>query len=214
MKRILLILIALITSGLQAQNQVDKAKKLLDEVYAKMSAYNNIYIDFKYNLDNLVENINQETKGNVTIAKDKYVLNYLGATKMYDGNKTYTVVPENEEVTIEKNATDDSAITPSKMLTFYKKGYKYKWDIQQNVRGRKIQYVELKPQKANTEVKQILLGIDIQTKHIYNLIEIGKNGTRTTITVNTFKTNQPLSDNIFKFDREKYKKDGYTISEL
>ena len=31
-----------------------------------------------------------------------------------------------------------------KMLTFYKKGYKYKWDIQQNVRGRKIQYVELK----------------------------------------------------------------------
>jgi len=40
------------------------------------------------------------------------------------------------------------------------------------------------------------------------------NGTRTTITVNTFKTNQPLSDNIFKFDREKYKKDGYTISEL
>ena len=214
MKRILLILIVLITGGLQAQNQVDKAKKLLDEVYAKMSAYNNIYIDFKYNLDNLVENINQETKGNVTIAKDKYVLNYLGATKMYDGNKTYTVVPENEEVTIEKNATDDSAITPSKMLTFYKKGYKYKWDIQQNVRGRKIQYVELKPQKANTEVKQILLGIDIQTKHIYNLIEIGKNGTRTTITVNTFKTNQPLSDNIFKFDREKYKKDGYTISEL
>jgi len=102
MKRILLILIALITGGLQAQNQVDKAKKLLDEVYAKMSAYNNIYIDFKYNLDNLVENINQETKGNVTIAKDKYVLNYLGATKMYDGNKTYTVVPENEEVTIEK----------------------------------------------------------------------------------------------------------------
>ena len=88
MKRILLILIALITGGLQAQNQVDKAKKLLDEVYAKMSAYNNIYIDFKYNLDNLVENINQETKGNVTIAKDKYVLNYLGATKMYDGNKT------------------------------------------------------------------------------------------------------------------------------
>ena len=118
------------------------------------------------------------------------------------------------EITIEKNASDDSTITPSKMLTFYKKGYKYKWDIQQNVRGRKIQYVELKPQKANTEVKQILLGIDIQTKHIYNLIEIGKNGTRTTITVNTFKTNQPLSDNIFKFDREKYKKDGYTISEL
>jgi outer-membrane lipoprotein carrier protein lolA len=214
MKRIFLLITLLVGGLITAHAQTDKAKQLLDEVNTKMSSYNNIYIDFKYNLDNMVENINQETKGNVTIAKDKYVLNYLGATKMYDGNKTYTIVPENEEVTIEKNATDETTITPSKMLTFYKKGYKYKWDIQQNVRGRKIQYIELKPQKANSEVKQILLGIDVQTKHIYNLIEIGKNGTKTTITVNTFKTNQPLSDNVFKFDREKYKKDGYTISEL
>ncbi|EKY12591.1 outer membrane lipoprotein carrier protein LolA [Capnocytophaga sp. oral taxon 332 str. F0381] len=213
MKRILLIATLIITAIANAQ-QADKAKNLLDEVNSKMSAYNNIYIDFKYNLDNMAENINQETKGNVTIAKDKYLLNYLGATKMYDGSKTYTIVPENEEVTIEKNANEETAITPSRMLTFYKKGYKYKWDIQQNIRGRKIQYVELKPQKQSSEVKQILLGIDIQTKHIYNLIEIGKNGTKTTITINTFKTNQPLSDNIFKFDREKYKKDGYTILEL
>lgn len=212
MKRILLIATLIITAIANAQ-QADKAKNLLDEVNSKMSAYNNIYIDFKYNLDNMAENINQETKGNVTIAKDKYLLNYLGATKMYDGSKTYTIVPENEEVTIEKNANEETAITPSRMLTFYKKGYKYKWDIQQNIRGRKIQYVELKPQQSS-EVKQILLGIDIQTKHIYNLIEIGKNGTKTTITINTFKTNQPLSDNIFKFDREKYKKDGYTILEL
>lgn len=213
MKRILLMATLIIAAIANAQ-QADKAKNLLDEVNSKMSAYNNIYIDFKYNLDNMAENINQETKGNVTIAKDKYLLNYLGATKMYDGSKTYTIVPENEEVTIEKNANEETAITPSRMLTFYKKGYKYKWDIQQNIRGRKIQYVELKPQKQSSEVKQILLGIDIQTKHIYNLIEIGKNGTKTTITINTFKTNQPLSDNIFKFDREKYKKDGYTILEL
>ena len=213
MKRILLRATLIIAAIANAQ-QADKAKNLLDEVNSKMSAYNNIYIDFKYNLDNMAENINQETKGNVTIAKDKYLLNYLGATKMYDGSKTYTIVPENEEVTIEKNANEETAITPSRMLTFYKKGYKYKWDIQQNIRGRKIQYVELKPQKQSSEVKQILLGIDIQTKHIYNLIEIGKNGTKTTITINTFKTNQPLSDNIFKFDREKYKKDGYTILEL
>ena len=213
MKRILLIATLIIAAIANAQ-QADKAKNLLDEVNSKMSAYNNIYIDFKYNLDNMAENINQETKGNVTIAKDKYLLNYLGATKMYDGSKTYTIVPENEEVTIEKNANEETAITPSRMLTFYKKGYKYKWDIQQNIRGRKIQYVELKPQKQSSEVKQILLGIDIQTKHIYNLIEIGKNGTKTTITINTFKTNKPLSDNIFKFDREKYKKDGYTILEL
>ena len=213
MKKILLGMITLCSFIVNGQNS-DKAKKLLDQVYNKMISYENIYIDFKYNLDNIAENISQETKGNVTLAKDKYVLNYLGATKIYDGNKTYTIVPENEEVVIESTSNEESAITPSKMLTFYKKGYTYKWDIEQNVRGRKIQYIELKPQKVNSEVKQILLGIDIQTKHIYNLIEIGKNNTKTTITVNTFKTNQPISANMFKFDKEKYKKEGYYISEL
>lgn len=213
MKKILLGIITLCSFIVNGQNS-DKAKKLLDQVYNKMISYENIYIDFKYNLDNIAENISQETKGNVTLAKDKYVLNYLGATKIYDGNKTYTIVPENEEVVIESTSNEESAITPSKMLTFYKKGYTYKWDIEQNVRGRKIQYIELKPQKVNSEVKQILLGIDIQTKHIYNLIEIGKNNTKTTITVNTFKTNQPISANMFKFDKEKYKKEGYYISEL
>lgn len=213
MKKIYLLFIVFTTMSIQSQNS-DKAKALLDEVHRKVTNYNNICIDFKYNLDNLVENINQETKGNVTLSKDKYVLNYLGATRIFDGNKLYTIIPENEEVIIESKESSDNTITPSQMLTFYQKGYSYKWDIEQNIRGRKIQYVELKPLKSNSEIKQILLGIDIQTKHIYNLIEVGKNNTKTTITITSFKTNQPLSDNTFKFDREKYKKEGYYISEF
>ncbi|MFK8283551.1 outer membrane lipoprotein carrier protein LolA [Capnocytophaga canis] len=212
MRKIIISIITLCSFVAQAQN-ANKAKALLDEVYNKMTSYDNIYIEFRYNLDNISENINQEIKGNVTLAKDKYVLNYMGATKIYDGNKSYTIIPENEEVVIESTSEEETSITPSKMLTFYRKGYTYKWDIEQNVRGRKIQYVELKPQKAS-DVKQILLGIDVQTKHIYNLIEIGKNNTKTTITVNTFKTNQPIPANLFKFDKEKYKKEGYYISEL
>ena len=43
-----------------------------------------------------------------------------------------------------------------------------------------------------------------QTKNIYNVIEIGKNGTRTTIVVNSFKTNQPVSKNQFTFVKSKY----------
>ena len=103
---------------------------------------------------------------------------------------------------------------PSQMLTFYKKDYTYKWDIEQKVKGRKIQYVELKPVTASSDVKQILLGIDITTKHIYNLIQIGKNDTRTTIVINEFKTNQPLSGSEFKFDEAKYKKEGYYINKF
>ena len=98
-----------------------------------------------------------------------------------------------------------------KMLTFYKEGYNYEWDILQDVQGRKIQYVKLTPIDSNSEIKSSLLGIDMGTKHIYKLIETGKNGTKTTITVNSFKTNQPFSKTLFTFDEAKYKDEGYFI---
>jgi len=98
------------------------------------------------------------------------------------------------------------------MLTFYEDGYSYKMDIIQDVKGRKIQYVKLTPIDSNSEIKNVLLGIDAQTKHVYNLIEVGKNGTKTTLTVNSFKTNEPISKSLFTFDKNKFK--DYYINKL
>ncbi len=203
----------LVTMVFSTNAQDKKAKDLLNQVTAKIKSYNNIVIDFKYTLNNAKENINQDSKGNVTIDGNKYVLNFMGVTKIYDEKKTYTIVPEDEEVTISSvNDADDKAITPSKMLTFFNNGYKYTWDIIQDVKGRKIQYIKLIPNNSKDQRKDVLLGIDIQTKHIYNLIENGKNGTKTTLTVNSFKTNQPLSKNQFIFVASKYP--NYYINKL
>ena len=197
---------------MQAQNAT-KAKNLLDEVSAQIKSYDNIVLDFKYSLNNPKENINQESKGNVALKGNLYNLNFMGVTKIFDGKKVYTIVPEDEEITISKfDDNDDNAVTPSKMLTFFQSGYKYSWDILQNVKGRKIQYVKLIPISSKDQRKEILIGIDVQTKNIYNLIETGKNGTRTTLTVNSFKTNQPLSKNHFTFTQSKYP--NYYINRL
>lgn len=210
-KFIQLSLIFIFSLSMQAQDK--KAKALLDQVTTKVRSYSNIVIDFKYTLNNSKENINQDSKGNVILKGNQYVLNFMGVTKIYDGKKSYTIVPEDEEVTVSSvNESDDNAITPSKMLTFFNSGYKYYMDIVQDVRGRKIQYIKLIPTNAKDQRKEILLGIDVQTKHIYNLIEIGKKGTKTTLTVNSFKTNQPLSKNQFTFVQSKYS--NYYINKL
>ena len=211
-KKFLLIALLLFFS-LSIQAQDKKAKELLDQVTAKVKSYSTIVIDFKYSLNNAKENINQDSKGNVTMKGNQYILNFMGVTKIFDGKKTYTIVPEDEEITISKvNEKDDNAITPSKMLTFFNSGYKYNMDILQNVKGRKIQYIKLVPTSSKDQRKEVLLGIDIQTKHIYNLIEVGKKGTKTTLTVNSFKTNQPLSKNQFTFAESKYP--NYYINKL
>ena len=199
--------------GFSAQAQDVKAKALLDKVTAKIKSYDNIAIDFKYSLNNAKENINQDSKGNVVMKGNQYVLNFMGITKLFDGKKTYTIVPEDEEITVSAlNEKDESAITPSKMLTFFNKGYKVSMDIVQNVNGKKIQYVKLVPSNPKDQRKEILLGVDSKTNMIYNIIEIGKKGTKTTLTVNSFKTNQALPKNQFTFAASKYP--NYYINKL
>ena len=207
-------MIAFVLLGFHTYSQdAEKAKALLDEVSTKVKSYNNISIDFKYALQNSSENINQVTRGDVTLEGDKYVLNVLGITRIFDGKTLYTINPEDEEVTISSdNTEDENTVSPSKMLSFYKEGYTYAMDIIQDVNGRKIQYVKLNPIDTNSEIKQVLLGVDAKTKHIYNLIEVGKNGTKTTLTINSLKTNEPISKSLFKFDKNKYK--GYYINKL
>ncbi|MDB4094122.1 outer membrane lipoprotein carrier protein LolA [Flavobacteriaceae bacterium] len=200
------------TIGL-AQNREPEAQTLLETVSAKVKSYDNMVLEFKYVLENSEENIHQETRGNITLSDEKYSLNILGIKRLFDGQSLYTISPEDEEVTISSfNSGDDNTITPSKMLTFYEKGYNYKMDIIQNIQGRKIQYIRLDPIDSTSEIEYVLLGIDINTQHVYRLIEIGANSTKTILTVNSFKTNQPLSETLFTFDASNY--DDFYINNL
>ena len=210
MRKFITLLLLTLSVSTFAQN---KGRILLNEVSEKVKNYENISIEFKYALENISENIKQETKGDVVMQGDKYRLNILGITRLFDGKTLYSISAEDEEVTISSDNNDENdAITPSKMLSFYEDGYMYALDIEQSINGRKIQYVKLTPIDSNSEIKNILLGIDAQTKHIYNLIQVGKNGTKTTLTVNSFKTNMPLSKTLFTFDANKYK--DYYINKL
>ena len=210
MKKFIFIVALIVSFNSIAQND---AKTLLNEVSQKVKSYDNIAIDFKYMLHNASENIKQETRGDVVMQGEKYKINILGIIRIFDGKTLYSISPEDEEVTISTdNPEEEQSITPSKMLSFYEDGFTYTMDITQNVKGRRIQYVKLIPIDSNSEIKYVLLGIDAQTKHIYNLIQTGKNGTKTTLTVNSFKTNEPLSKTLFTFDESKYK--DYYINKL
>lgn len=210
--KIIGVLVFFMGFSVQAQN-AEKAKALLDKVSAKVKTYKSIQLDFKYNLQNVKENINQDNKGNVTLSGNQYMLNFMGVTKMCDGKKVYTISKEDEEVSVASiGKGEDDNDTPAKMLTFFSKGFKYAWDISQTVKGKKIQYVKLTPISSKDDRKQILVGVDTATNTIYNTITVGKNGTKVTLTVNSFKTNVVLPKNHFTFVKAKYP--NYYINNL
>ena len=204
----ILFLLCLLANSAWAQ---DPSAILLDKVSAQMAQKENISLNFTYKLFNAEANISQETSGKVSIKGEKYRFEYLGIIQINDQKKTYTIVPENEEVTIVDNQNAIDEMNPAKILSFYKEGYRFSWDILQPVGNRKIQYIKLNPIDSSSDISSILLGIDTAKNEVYKVIETGKNGTKTTITITQYVSNTSLDPNLFIFNEKKYTQLGYYI---
>jgi outer membrane lipoprotein-sorting protein len=213
MKNILFITLATFTFFTTYSQNRAEAKKLLEDVSSKMKSYDNIYIAFDYVLENKEADVEQIFDGDVILQGENYVVNLFDTTIIFDGNFSYTIVPENEEVNVvETNDENNESISPSSLLTFYENGYTYATGEKKNINGKQIEFIDLVPIDTNSEVTSVEVGIDKKNLHIYSVREIGNNGTHTIITVKDFKTNQKLDQNTFAFDEEKFKKENYTIN--
>src|SRR5699024_1317777 len=148
-KKLLFFVCAVFMLGaINAQDSL-KAKKLLDQVSEKVKSYDNMVIKFNYILDEADSEYRRETKGDVALQGNKYKLDLMGTTRIFDGKKLYDIIPADEEINIsDYDPNNDDGISPSQMLTFYEKGYDYEWDITQNVQGRTVQYIKLTPKKG------------------------------------------------------------------
>lgn len=206
------MLVICTTNRAMAQND-PAAKSILDKASSTMRAYDDISMEFDYVLDNQAEDVKQEMSGDVLLKGDKYKVNLFGSTQIFDGSKTYTIIPENEEVNInDADLEEESSFTPSKFYSFYESGYTYQMDELKQLNGKKVQFVKLTPIDTNSEVSSILVGIDVKTNHIYQIIEIGMNQTRTILTAKNIKTNQQVSAAVFSFDEKKYEDLNYMIN--
>ena len=209
MKKILILIFGLFTMLSYSQDNSD-AELLLNKVSENIKNYENIYINYAYTLQNIEEDINQTNNGSFVTEDEKWRFEMLGVTRIFDGNKLYSISPDDEEVTISsQDPEDETTITPNKMLYFYEEGYYFEMDESRFVGNgqfrKKIQYVKLIPKDSEAEIKYILLGIDTEFNQIYEVIETGKNETVTTISIVDFEFNLPLDSKLFVFDDEKYK---------
>lgn len=215
-KLAMLCISVFLTTGVFSQSSKE-AKALLDEVSTKMSAYNNLFIGFSQTLVNEDAGIKKgdepPIRGEIYIAGEKYLLEYLGNTFLFDSKKLYVINHDEKEISITNGDLDgdDGFIYPSKLFTFYKEGYRFEMGALQNLNGRKIQIVTLYPMDSDSEIVKVELGIDAKTKHIYNLVQTGTNQSKTTFTITTFNSNEPLSESFFTFDKQKYISKKYTI---
>ncbi|WP_010135400.1 LolA family protein [Ochrovirga pacifica] len=210
MKKIIITVVCLGMQALTFGQNNPKAEAILNKVSSTLEKQQNISLEFSHTLENKMVDIKQTSKGSATIQGDKYVVHYLNNVILFDNKNTYIISPENEEVNITSvTENEDQSLTPSKMLSFYKKGYTYQL---LNKNGN-IQNIKLIPTEKSEEVSHIILGVDTVKNQITSLLEVGKNGTNTSFTITSYKTNQNLADNTFVFNRQKYIDLDYYINE-
>jgi len=204
MKKIILLFILFSLNLVHSQNDI-RAEKLLNSVSEKIDSSETFKINFTYTLENLIENINQDSDGNIVIKDDNYLLEFMGIKQLCDSKKVYSIVPENEEIIISNIDEDESeTIKPSKLLKFYREGYLILWDKKELILEKEIQFVKLIPINSNSDIDYLQLGIDISNNDIVKLIEIGKNKTKTILTVNQLQYDIEIDLNFFVFSEEDY----------
>jgi len=203
-KTILILLIYLNCNSIYSQND-SRAISLLDKVSEKIDSSVSFKISFTYTLENISEGINQNSDGSIIIKQDNYLLDFMGIKQLSDANKIYSIVPENEEIIISNVEDDDNnTIKPSKLLVFYRDGYLILWDKNEVIDDNVIQFVKLIPIDSVSDIDYLLLGIDTTTNDIKKLIEIGKNQTKTILTVKSIEYDILIEDNLFVFNKDDY----------
>ena len=215
MKNVYTLLILILNTLVIFSQNDPKAEELLNKVSENIKGYESMYININHNLSNLEEDIDQTNKVSFVKKGTKYNVKWNNITFIYDGEKLFTINPDDEEVTVSTEDLDEeSTITPNKILTFFEDGYEFKMDITQDVtvldyyeqRTRKLlQYIKLIPIDSESEIDYILLAVEKKNNRIYKSIEKGKNGTTTTYTITSFEVDLPLDDDLFLFNKKEYK---------
>ena len=204
MKKIILLFTLISLNLVHSQNDI-RAEKLLNSVSEKIDSSETFKINFTYTLENLIEDINQDSDGSIVIKDDNYLLEFMGIKQLCDSKKVYSIVPENEEIIISNIDEDESeTIQPSKLLKFYREGYLILWDKKELILEKEIQFVKLIPINSNSDIDYLQLGIDISNNDIVKLIEIGKNKTKTILSVNQLQYDIEIDLNFFVFSEEDY----------
>jgi outer membrane lipoprotein carrier protein len=206
MKKILIIICSFIFFSVSAQ--VDqKARLILEQASKKMQSFETISVDFTFTMENVKMKIHEKNSGLLYMKGDKYQVKLpdMGMQVFSDGKSVWNYMKEANQVTI-SNAGEEGqgVIDPTTIFNVYQEGFTYKFIEDKPVNGKVISYVELVPVDKAKEYSKMVAGIEKEKQLIFSLVTFGKDENQYGIYVNNFKSNLPIADSDFVFNKAKF----------
>lgn len=206
MQRIVLILtlVSLIfTQGASAQDS--NARQILDAMSKKYQTLKSFRANFNQTLENPGSKVKENLEGEITVMGNKFRLKTEDQEIINNGNTIWTYIKSENEVNISENNPDDAEMTPDKIFTMYKKGYKYTYVEETREDGELCDVIELSPEDRNNPVFKVRLNISKKDKSLKSWKMFRNNGNRYTYAITEFKPNPGVDNNYFTFDKAKFK---------
>ncbi|RKW62916.1 MAG: outer membrane lipoprotein carrier protein LolA [Riemerella sp.] len=202
--KIILITAVGIINLVHAQKIDNKAKGILDAVSANYKSKNTLYFKFSYGTGS--GKISKNQTGSFYASKDKYKLKIMGNEQIFDGNKTYSINEDEQEITIAKQNSKET-LSPINYIDSYKKGY----NIYYTGKNKNLDIIKLTPTK-NNGIKEVFLYVNTSKNNVEKIEQYSTDKHITTITITEYKENPKVDSKIFTFNKNLYK--NYLITEL
>jgi outer membrane lipoprotein carrier protein len=188
----------------EAKNDPE-AKKVLDAVSSKFKTFSSVQAGFSYKVENATGKALSSKSGTILMKGTKYKVTFGGNEIFSDGKTVWNYDKSSNEVTISNLDASGSTITPQKLFTnFYDKDFLYMLNGEKKSGAKTLQEIEMTPTDKSKSFNKVYLLVDKTAKTIYSTRVLENGGNRYTYTVSTMKTNMPMADNVFSFNKSKY----------
>ena len=205
MRNLYLAMVLCISVSVVAQKNDPAAKQILDGVSAKFKTFSSVQAGFSYKVEDAKGKTMSSKKGTVWMKGSKYRVSFGGQEIFSDGKTIWNYDKSTNEVTINDVDASGSSLTPQKLFTdFYDKDFLYILNGEKKSGNKTLQEIEMTPTDKSKPFHKVYLQVDKDAKTIYSTKVLENGGNRYTYTVSTMKTNSPVADNQFSFDKSKY----------
>ena len=194
MKKYFLLIFSLIalTFSLKAQD----AETMFKVTVEKLRSYDNIEIEFDYNMINTEAGIYETMQGSGFLQGDAFKLHIMGQDIISDGRTTWTYNSDAEEVMISE-VDSDGGSSPLAIVSSYYDNITAKFLDGNNGIYKQI---EVKPLFSDENIEKIIVSIDENSLEIKDLHVFDRNKNEFVYDITKFVTNQKLPADFFTFN--------------
>jgi outer membrane lipoprotein-sorting protein len=203
MKKIYYLLVAftLITFSTEAQNDPN-AKKVLDQVSAKLKTFKGITANFSYVSKSRAGKTNNSVNGKILVKGNKYYLQQ-GKTEIFSNGSKIWNYNGDAEVTVSPVEADGKTITPQRLLSnFYDQDFTYKLA---SSTGPAYE-IEMLPIDKRKNFQKVNVFVDKTKMMVTRARILDKSNNTIEFNLKNINTSAPIPEEAFVFNKNKYKK--------